>query len=123
MLNHSRCCEVELKPTDSHPWALHGIANFAPSSRCGYNSGNMPTADRFNARIGLALFAIYLIIYAAFVYLCAFRADVMAREIGGINLAVLYGMGLIIAAFVLAMVYSALCKRSDEPESSEARRA
>ena len=85
----------------------------------------MPTADRFNARLGLALFAIYLIIYAAFVYFCAFRANVMAREIGGINLAVLYGMGLIIAAFLLAMLYSALCKRNndDKEESSEARRA
>ncbi|MGH7177830.1 MAG: DUF485 domain-containing protein [Tepidisphaeraceae bacterium] len=64
-----------------------------------------------NARNGLILFAIYVIFYGTFVYLSAFRADVMAsRPFGGVNLAVLYGLGLIVAAFVLALVYMFLCR-------------
>jgi uncharacterized membrane protein (DUF485 family) len=63
-----------------------------------------------NARIGLILFVIYVLFYAAFVWLSAFRPTVMAEPfIGGVNLAVCYGFGLIIAAFVLAIIYMILC--------------
>ena len=71
-----------------------------------------------NARIGLILFVIYVVFYAAFVWLSAFRPAVMARPfIGGVNLAVCYGFGLIIAAFVLAIIYMLLCE--DAPDGPE----
>lgn len=66
-----------------------------------------------NARFGLILFTIYLVVYGGFVFLTAFAADTMAHPIaafGGVNLAIVYGMVLIIAAFVLAMVYMVGCK-------------
>jgi uncharacterized membrane protein (DUF485 family) len=72
-----------------------------------------PTSSRTiarNARYGLILFVIYILFYAAFVYLSAFRLETMKQEIGGVTLAVLYGFGLIIAAFVLALVYMLLCR-------------
>lgn len=66
----------------------------------------------FNARLGVVLFLLYLLLYVAFIYLNAFRRDTMAADaVGGVNLAVVYGLGLIIAAFVLAIVYMALCRR------------
>jgi uncharacterized membrane protein (DUF485 family) len=58
-----------------------------------------------NARAGIVLFVVYVLFYAAFVALSAFAPKVMASEIGGVNLAILYGFGLIVLAFVLAMVY------------------
>ena len=68
------------------------------------------TASR-NARYGLWLFALYLLLYTAFVLLNAFAPQVMERSpIAGVNLAVLAGFALIVAAFVLALVYGWLCR-------------
>jgi uncharacterized membrane protein (DUF485 family) len=63
------------------------------------------------SRYGLILFLIYVILYGLFVYLSAFRPGVMAsRPFGGVNFAVLYGLGLIIAAIVLALIYMIICR-------------
>jgi hypothetical protein len=71
---------------------------------------------RANARTGLVLFAVYLAIYAGFVALSAFAPGVMARPAAaGLNVAVFYGMVLIVAAFALALVYMALCRASSGP--------
>jgi uncharacterized membrane protein (DUF485 family) len=79
-------------------------------------SDSSSRATSYNARLGLWLFALYLALYAAFVYLSAFRNDFMARPVlGGVNLAVVYGFGLIFAAFVLAVLYMLLC-RDEETE-------
>lgn len=68
------------------------------------------TAAR-NAKLGLILFFIYLVLYGGFVLINAFSPDTMdVRPVAGINLAVLYGFGLIIAAFVLALLYGFMCR-------------
>lgn len=72
------------------------------------------TAAR-NARYGLVLFALYFAFYAAFVVLNAFQPQAIAANVLGINLAVIYGMGLIIAALVLALVYCWLCRGRVNP--------
>lgn len=65
-----------------------------------------------NTRIGLWLFALYLALYAGFMGLSTFAPKVMqGRPFGGLNLFVLYGFGLILAALVLAIVYLLLCRR------------
>jgi len=67
-----------------------------------------------NARLGLQLFSVYLLFYGGFVFISAFRAEWMEiTPIAGINLAILYGFGLIIAALVLALIYGAICKGED----------
>ena len=63
-----------------------------------------------NARFGLILFFIYLLLYGGFVYLSAFSRETMARTYGGVNLAIWYGMGLIGTALLLACIYMALCR-------------
>ncbi len=74
-----------------------------------------------NARVGLVLFVVYLLLYIGFVLLNAFAADVMEMTpIAGVNLAILYGFGLIVTALVLALVYGFLCK--DEPAEQEAEK-
>ena len=71
-----------------------------------------PAAERYNARLGLLLFAIYLAAYGAYVLINAFRPAVMDELVGaGVNLAVASGMGLIVGALALALVYAALCRR------------
>jgi uncharacterized membrane protein (DUF485 family) len=64
-----------------------------------------------NARIGLILFFVYLAFYVGFVLLAAFAPTTMERiPFAGVNLAIWYGFGLIIAAFVLALLYGWLCR-------------
>jgi uncharacterized membrane protein (DUF485 family) len=66
-----------------------------------------------NARRGLVLFTIYLTVYAGFVLLSAFGRPVMERIVlGGVNLAVWYGFGLIGGALLLALLYAWLCRRA-----------
>ena len=64
-----------------------------------------------NARNGLALFAIYVVLYGGFMLMGTLRPDLMAAEAwGGVNIAIVYGFGLIFAALVLALIYMALCR-------------
>ena len=71
--------------------------------------------DGARARRGdLASFAIYCVGYAVFMALLAFSPDVLAtRVVGGVNLAVAYGVGLILSAVVLAGI--AMAKRRGGP--------
>ncbi|REJ68395.1 MAG: DUF485 domain-containing protein [Planctomycetota bacterium] len=67
--------------------------------------------EKRNTGLGLTLFTIYLLLYSGFVFLNAFRADLMERTpVAGVNLAVLYGFVLIIVAFVLALLYGFLAR-------------
>lgn len=67
--------------------------------------------ERYNARLGMVLFIVYSAVYAAFVMITAWNYKWMAVEVfAGLNLAVVYGMGLIFGAFVLSLVYLAMAK-------------
>ena len=69
-------------------------------------------------RFAIVLFGIYLALYVGFVLITAFFPQVMQlRAVGRINLAVVYGLGLIVAAFVLAIIYGF---RGTRPRSSSA---
>jgi uncharacterized membrane protein (DUF485 family) len=64
-----------------------------------------------NARIGLILFSVYLILYCGFVFLNAFAPDIMeTKPIAGLNLAILYGFGLIVSAVLMSLFYGVLCR-------------
>ena len=61
-----------------------------------------PTPGR---RLGLVLFWIYVALYAGFMGLVLFQPDMLSiRPFGGVNLAIASGMGLIAAAFGLALL-------------------
>ncbi len=78
------------------------------------------TAAR-NAKIGLILFAVYVVLYVSFVLLNAFSPHVMERRpVAGLNLAVLFGFFLIVAAFVLALLYGWLCRNDVVGERTSA---
>lgn len=70
-----------------------------------------------NTRIGLVLFAIYLVLYCGFVLVNAFAPELMEQSAGGANFAIWSGFGLILAAFLLALIYGWLC-RADSPLSN-----
>jgi len=74
--------------------------------------------EAHNARIGFILFTVYSVFYGGFVLLNAFVPDLMEiKPVAGINLAILYGFGLIIVALLLALVYGSMCQTDNDKTS------
>jgi uncharacterized membrane protein (DUF485 family) len=58
------------------------------------------------SRLGLTLFGVYVLLYGGFMGLVLLRPDLLAERLfGGVNLAIASGLGLIVAAVVLSVVY------------------
>lgn len=75
-----------------------------------HDDHHAPTVAR-NARIGLWLFLVYLMLYGGFMALNAFYPQRMAKPaFAGVNLAVTYGFVLIIGAFLMALLYMFLVR-------------
>jgi uncharacterized membrane protein (DUF485 family) len=78
----------------------------APNQRAAHDAHVTP-----NAKLGLGLFFVYLVLYAGFMAIATFANDLFAdTPFGGVNVAIIYGMGLIVSALVLALIYMKLCK-------------
>jgi uncharacterized membrane protein (DUF485 family) len=72
-----------------------------------------PAVSAANARAGLVLFFVYLAFYAGFMGLAAFAPQAMGRPVlAGVNLAITYGMALIVGALVIAALYMWACARN-----------
>jgi uncharacterized membrane protein (DUF485 family) len=125
----SRCAETVEETAASvcgapHVLAARAIAPYVATHRADANLLSRCRAAPMgttNARLGLILFCIYLVLYSGFVLLNAFSPNTMERTpVAGINLAILYGFGLIVSALVLALVYGWLCKASEnDPDGGE----
>jgi uncharacterized membrane protein (DUF485 family) len=71
------------------------------------------------SRIGIRMTLIYSLIYGGFVVVSVFQPTWMgARAVLGLNLAVAYGLGLIIIAFIFALIYNHLC-RAPQPGNGQ----
>jgi uncharacterized membrane protein (DUF485 family) len=95
---------------------LHGPAQ---------NSGPDP-ASRYKSRLGVIMFILYCFVYAGFVFTNVLTEGKAMQTIvfAGLNLAVVYGMGLIILALILALIYNAMCTAKEkellgQPEPGE----
>ncbi len=65
-----------------------------------------------NTRLGLVLFVLYCLLYGGFIGMSLFAPAAMkSQPFGGMNLAILYGLLLIVAALVLAIIYLVLAGR------------
>lgn len=77
-------------------------------------SSEVDGAIDFKMRVGVRMFLLYALVYAGFVTInvvSPLRMETIVLL--GLNLAVVYGMGLIVLAFVLALVYSRICARRE----------
>ncbi len=85
---------------------------------------SVPSDSGRNARLGLWLFGIYLLFYGGFVTISAFATSWLEwTPLAGLNLAVLYGLGLIVLALVLALIYGWLCAPRSSIDRNERREA
>lgn len=83
---------------------------------------NAPAASVPASRLGLSLFFIYSLLYLGFVLLNAFAADVMdVVVVAGLNLAIVYGFGLILAAIAMAFIYGFALRDSGNSPAADAR--
>ncbi|HYO88312.1 MAG TPA: DUF485 domain-containing protein [Candidatus Limnocylindrales bacterium] len=75
-------------------------------------------ASAYKARVGLILFVIYGLAYAGFVAINVFAPKSMGQIVFvGLNLAVVYGFGLILLAIVMGLIYHVLCVRAEDKVS------
>lgn len=77
-------------------------------------------ASRKKARLGVWFFLIYLIFYGGFVAIGVLNYELLSRQVGGgLNLAVLYGVGLIVFAVLLGILYNSLCSKYEDDLNKE----
>ena len=78
-------------------------------------------ASDWKAKLGIKLFWLYCVIYMGFVGIAVFATETMKTEVlAGTNLAIVYGLGLIIFAIILGLVYNHLCtKKEDELSAND----
>lgn len=72
------------------------------------------------SRLGVRLFFVYLICYAGFVILGVFKYELLAKTVfAGLNLAVVYGIGLIAFAVVLGLIYNYYCTKYENQAAQQ----
>lgn len=80
-------------------------------------SGKDPSSA-YKARLGVWMFIVYALIYAGFVAINV--TDPLAMEAvvaAGMNLAVVYGLGLIVIALILALIYDRMCSSHERGQN------
>ena len=80
-------------------------------------------AAKKKAKLGVYFFFIYFFFYAGFVAIGVLNYELLAKQVlWGLNLAIFYGMGLIIFAVLLGILYNYFCTRyEDELNEGEAQ--
>lgn len=74
----------------------------------------------YKMRVGVWMFLLYAAVYAAFVAVNLLRPLWMEKEIMfGLNLAVVYGFGLIAFALALALIYNHMCGAHEADHTAE----
>ena len=71
-------------------------------------------ALNYRTRIGVLFFLLYALVYVIFVFINLVSPLMMERVVlFGMNLAVTYGIGLIIFAILLALIYNRMCAKKE----------
>ena len=78
-------------------------------------SDGVDHAVAYKTKLGLRMFAIYGLVYAGFVLINIIKPVLMESIIiFGLNLAVVYGFGLIILALIMALIYNHMCVKQEK---------
>ncbi len=72
-------------------------------------------AIAYKTRLGVRMFIFYALVYVGFIMINIFKPVLMETKIiFGLNLAVVYGFGLIILSIIMALIYNSLCVRKEK---------
>ena len=83
-----------------------------------HEPANLPAekdhAIAYKTRLGVQMFLAYALVYVGFVLINIIKPVLMEKEIVfGLNLAVVYGFGLIILSLIMALIYNYLCIKKE----------
>lgn len=89
------------------------------------STGGKDPAAAYKSRLGVWMFLLYCVFYISFVAVNLASPTSMENIVfAGLNLATVYGFGLIIVALIQALVYDGLCRAQEarlaESEPEEA---
>ncbi|HSW58107.1 MAG TPA: DUF485 domain-containing protein [Dehalococcoidales bacterium] len=71
-------------------------------------------SEGYKSKLGLIMFAFYAPLYLLFVLICVIFPKTMGIDIGPLNLAIVFGFGLIVIAIILALVYNMMCSKREK---------
>ena len=71
-------------------------------------------ASSLKELLGKWLFLLYAIVYGGFILINVTSPAFMGIAVGGFNVAIVYGFGLIIFAMILAFAYNHVCTHAEE---------
>jgi uncharacterized membrane protein (DUF485 family) len=75
-------------------------------------ASDLSPVERYNRRLGLVLFFAYLMFYVGFVGVIVVDYRLMGTVVfAGLNLAIVYGMGLIVSAILLSIIFMFACRK------------
>lgn len=67
------------------------------------------------SKLGALLFLVYTLVYSGFVFIGLMYPELMGLHVlGNLNLAIVYGFGLIILAIVMGFIYNAICTKYED---------
>ena len=70
-------------------------------------------------KLGIIWLWIYFVVYGGFIGIGVFKPELMGMDVGSLNLALVYGLGLIIFALILAFIYNAKCTKMEKEAEDE----
>jgi len=77
-------------------------------------SSGPDNASVYKVRIGIYMILLYALVYFGFIVINISNPLLMEKIIfSGLNLAVVYGIGLIIFALILALIYNSMCSKKE----------
>jgi uncharacterized membrane protein (DUF485 family) len=77
-------------------------------------SSDPDNTSAYKVRIGIYMILLYALVYFGFIGINISNPLLMERIIfSGLNLAVVYGIGLIIFALILALTYNSMCSKKE----------
>jgi len=85
------------------------MAGHGPAVKLGKDN-----ASEWKSKLGVILFFVYAAFYGCFVTINTIKPELMGTTVFvGLNLAIVYGMGLIILAIVMGLVYNYFCTKKE----------
>ena len=79
------------------------------------------SASSIKELLGLWLFFLYLIVYVGFILINVISPKFMGIDVGSLNVAITYGLGLIVLAMVLSFAYNHVSTHAEELLNNDQR--
>lgn len=74
-------------------------------------------SQAYKTKLGLIMFTAFTPIYLAFIFLAVVSPTTMAKDVGSLNVAIVYGFGIIILAIIQAVIYNIICSNKEKHDT------